>query len=155
MDISSLEKSELTKLFNDQLYELLEQLQVIVDNLTVNNQIDKKSKSNLDFYKNLVQKCMQIGGMGISNTTNEIVIESFGAYILSDANMVNKIMESDINFFLKFNYSNESTDGSIKDLINIIKNIFPCLTKDNIDIIFEYMQILTKLTVSYASKKYN
>ena len=146
MNFDTLNLNELKDIFNENLNELLEQLQHIVDNLSKTNLISKRSKANLEFYKNLINKGQQIN--------KEIVIESFGSYILQEPSIINHIVNKNDDYFLNFNYTSSSNDTNIQELIMILKDTWKHLGPDKTDIIFEYFQILCQVTVSYAKKKY-
>lgn len=146
MDFSTYGEKELVTVFNDSLIDLLEQLEIIIVSLCEQNIVDKRSKANLEFYKNLINKAVSL--------SNEVVIEGFGSYILKTPGFVEKIVKRDDNFFLNYNFDGDTQDKNLRELVMIIKNIIGYLNKDNKDIIFEYMNILCQVTVTYAGKKY-
>lgn len=146
MDFNAFDEKELIGVFNDNLVDLLDQLETIVVSLTDQGYIDKRSKANLDFYKNLIDKAL---GFSI-----EIVIESFGSYILKDPNFVSKIMERDETFFINYSFTQDVSDRNLEELVNIIKGILGYLNDDNKGVIFDYLGILCQATVTYAHKKY-
>lgn len=146
MDFSSLASNELLPVFNDQLKEFLEQLQIISNDLTEKQLLTKRSKANIEFYKNMVEK-----GLAINQ---EIVIETFGSFILTEQDFINHIINKDDAFFMNHDYSGTTDDTNIQELIMIVKDVWQYISNENKDIIFEYLQILCQLTVAYANKKY-
>ncbi len=146
MNFETLQLNELQDIFNDHLNELLDQLQNIVNNLNQHNLISRRSKANLEFYKNLIMKGQLLN--------KEIVIESFGSYILQEPETINHIVNKNDEYFLNFNYNSEVNDTNIQELILILKDTWKHLGKENTDIVFEYFQILCQVTVAYAKKKY-
>jgi hypothetical protein len=146
MDLSEYDTKGLAEVFNHSLIDLLEQLEVIVSSLSSQNVIDKRSKANLEFYKNLIDKTL-----GFSD---EVVIEGFGSYILKTSNFVEKIVERDDHFFLAYNFEDDTTDKNLRELVIIIKNVIGFLNEENKSIIFDYLNILCQTTVLYAGKKY-
>lgn len=137
---------ELLTIFNDQLSDLLEQLSVIINALMVNGAIDRRSKANLEFYRNLVTQAL-----GFSK---EVVIEGFGAYILKDPDFIDKIVAKDESYFTTYDFMAGENDKNLTELVMIIKDVIHYLEQDNKDIIFDYLNILCEVTVAYASKKY-
>jgi hypothetical protein len=146
MNLDKCSEGEIASIFNNNLVDLLEQLEVIVNSLAQQGAIDKRSKANLEFYKNLINKAICLG--------QEIVIEGFGTYILKTPNFVDKIMERDENFFMEYNFEDDTTDKNLRELVLIIKNVIGYLNDDNKGIIFDYLGIMCETTVTYASKKY-
>lgn len=146
MDFSAYGTKELVTVFNDSLIDLLEQLEIIIVSLSEQNIVDKRSKANLEFYKNLINKAV--------NLSDEVVIEGFGSYILKTPGFVEKIVERDDNFFLQYNFNDDTQDKNLRELVMIIKNIIGYLNEDNKGIIFDYLNILCQVTVVYAGKKY-
>lgn len=143
----NLNLNEISTIFNEQINEFLDQIQIIIDPLVEKNILDKRSKANVDFYKNLIQKCLSLN--------KEIVIESFGAFILRENIIVSKIIEKDVDYFVNLDCSAICDDKNIIELINIIKNIIQFLSDDNKSICFEYLNNLCQITLSYVKKKYN
>lgn len=115
MEFSEFSEIELAGIFNDNLVDLLDQLNAIVISLTEQNIIDKRSKANLDFYKNLINRAM-----GLSK---EIVIEGFGSYILKEPGFMEKILERDETYFISYNFTENETDKNLEELVNIIKSV--------------------------------
>lgn len=146
MDFSTYDEGELVTVFNDSLIDLLDQLEVIINALSNQNIVDKRSKANLEFYKNLINKAMKL--------SNEMVIEGFGSYILKTPGFVEKIVEKDDSFFLQYNFNDDTQDKNLRELVLIIKNIIGYMNDDNKGVIFDYMNILCQATVTYAGKKY-
>jgi hypothetical protein len=145
-EFSGLEQSELLQVFNDQLNDLLNQLNVIINALMSNGVIDRRSKSNLEFYRNLVAQALSF--------SKEVVIESFGAYILKSPDFIDKIIAKDESYFENYDFMDGETDKNLSELVKIIKDVMRFLEQDNKDIIFEYLKILCDVTVVFASKKY-
>lgn len=146
MDFSTYGAQELVTVFNDSLIDLLEQLEIIIVSLSEQNIVDKRSKANLEFYKNLINKAVSL--------SDEVVIEGFGSYILKTPGFVEKIVERDDDFFLQYNFNDDTQDKNLRELVMIIKNIIGYLNADNKGIIFDYLNILCQATVVYAGKKY-
>lgn len=145
-EFSAMQPSELLEVFNDQLKDLLEQLNVIINALTANGVIDRRSKSNLEFYRNLVSQALSF--------SKEVVIESFGAYILKTPDFIDKIIAKDESYFAEYDFMDGETDKNLSELVKIIKDVIHFLEQDNKDIIFEYLRILSEVTVAFAAKKY-
>jgi maltodextrin utilization protein YvdJ len=147
MDFNALPIPDLISVFNDQITEFLSQLQVIIDDLTERDLMSRRSKANLEFYKNMVEKAISVN--------QEILIETFGSYILTEPDLVNRVVERDEQFFINYDYSGTTDDANIQELIMIVKDVSQHIGDDNKDTVFEYLQILCQLTVAYAQKKYN
>lgn len=145
-DFTQLQVPELLNVFNDQLKDFMEQLDGIVIALTNANVVNKRSKSNLDFYRNLLNKTMSL--------SSELAIEGFGSFILKDNEFVDKIVAKDEDYFVSYNFSGETDDNNLIELIGIVKDIIRYLNAENKEVIFDYLNILCQLTVAYAQKKY-
>jgi hypothetical protein len=71
-------------------------------------------------------------------------------------------MSNDINFILNYNFENDESINkykekyknnlNIEDLIKIIKNTIQYFSDENTKLIFEYLQILSQMTIIYMSK---
>lgn len=147
MELELLNLGELSQLFNDQLSDFLDQLQIIVDDLTEKSKINRSAKANIDFYKNLVQKCMALN--------KDLVVESYGCFIINENQMIDRIVNKDEDYFMTLNVGVLTNDSNIKELIEIIKSVIIYISESNKDIIFEYMHILCQVALAYAAKKYN
>lgn len=146
MDFTALPTGEIIHVFNDQLTEFLDQLQIIINDLTSKNLISRQSKANLEFYKNMVHK-----GLGINQ---ELVIETFGSYMLSKPELITSIINRDQGYLRNFNYCDKNENANVQELIMIIKDVTMYVDSENIDTIFEYLHILCQLAITYANKKY-
>jgi aryl-phospho-beta-D-glucosidase BglC (GH1 family) len=71
-------------------------------------------------------------------------------------------MSNDINFVLNYNFENDESINkykekyknnlNIEDLIKIIKQTIQYFSDENKTLIFEYLQILSQITIVYMSK---
>lgn len=153
-EIKKCNKSEIIEIFNDQLIQLINQLEIIVIECYNNKIINNIIKDDIIFYKNLANTTLYL--------TYNYIIESFGRYIVRNSDIVPAIMSNDINFILNYNFENDESINkykekyknnlNIEDLIKIIKNTIQYFSDENTKLIFEYLQILSQTTIIYMSK---
>ena len=153
-EIKKCNKSEIIEMFNDQLLQFINQLELIVIECYNNNIINNIIKDDIIFYKNLANTTLYL--------THSYIIESFGRYIVKNSDMVSAIMSKDLNFILNYNFENDESINkykekyknnlNIEDLIKIIKNTIQYFSDENKNLIFEYLQIFSQITIIYMSK---
>jgi hypothetical protein len=153
-EIKKCNKSEIIEIFNDQLIQFINQLEIIVIECYNNNIINCIIKDDIIFYKNLANTTLYL--------THSYIIESFGRYIVRNSDIVPAIMSNDINFVLNYNFENDESihkykekyknNLNIEDLIKIIKQTIQYFSDENKNLIFEYLQILSQITIIYMSK---
>ena len=132
--------------FNENIDQLLSELSEIGKQLFKDKLITQQPIDHLIYYKNLCKT---------SRTLNkEITIQSLSAYILKNEEFVIKINNKDKDFFNNYDFSSKTNNDNWLKLITCIKEVFNILNKDNQDIIFEYLQLLCKISLEYIKLKY-
>jgi len=153
-EIKKCNKSEIIEIFNDQVIQFINQLEIFVIECYNNNIINSIIKEDIIFYKNLANTTLYL--------TYSYPIESFGRYIVRHSDIVPAIMSSDINFILNYNFESDvsinkykekyKNNLDIEDLIKIVKNTIQYFSNENKCLIIEYLQILSQITIIYMSK---
>jgi hypothetical protein len=153
-EIKKCNKAEIIEIFNDQVIQFINQLEIIVMECYNNKIINSVIKDDINFYKNLANTTLYL--------TYSYMIESFGRYIVRHSDIVPAIMSNDINFILNYDFENDTSihkykekyknNLNIEDLIKIIKNTIQYFSDENKSLIFEYLQILSQITIIYMSK---
>jgi hypothetical protein len=153
-EIKKLNKCEIIQIFNDQVLQFINELEIIVNDFYKNNIIDNVIRDDIIFYKNLANTSLQFA--------HGYIIESFGKYIVRNPDVVPAIMSKDLNFILNYKFENDSSINKyketyknnleIQDLIGIIKQSIVHFNDENKCIMFEYFQIFSQLTIIYMSK---
>lgn len=153
-DIKKLNKCEIVEIFNDQILQFINELEIIVNEFYKNNIIDNTIREDIIFYKNIANTSIQFA--------QSYVIESFGKYIIRNPDVSPAIMSKDLNFILNYKFEDDSSINKykktyknnleIEDLIRIIKQTIVNFNENNKNIIFEYFQIFIQLTIIYMGK---
>lgn len=153
-DIKKLNKYEIIQIFNDQLLQFIDELNVIFNNFYNNNIINSVINDDIIFYKNIANATIKYA--------YNYSIESFGNYLIRNPDLVPAVMSKDLQFIINFNFSSDGklyaykdkykSNLEIQDLIEIIKKCIQHFSEENNNIMFEYLQILSQLTIIYMSK---
>jgi hypothetical protein len=153
-EIKKLNKCDIVQIFNDQLLQFINELDIIVNEFYRNNIIDNIIRDDIIFYKNIANTTIHF--------TQDYSIESFGKYIVRNSDIVPAIMSKDLKFIINFNFENDTSINKykdkyknnleIQDLIRIIKQSIVHFNDENKCIMFDYLQILSQLTIIYMSK---
>lgn len=153
-ELKKLNKSEIVLIFNDQVIQFINELEIIINELYQNNIINNIIREDIIFFKNIATTTLQF--------THSYIIESFGKYIVRNSDVVPAVMSKDLNFILNYKFENDPSINKykdkyknnleIQDLIGIVKQIIEHFTDENKNIMFEYFQILFQLTIIFMSK---
>jgi len=153
-EIKTLNKYEIVQIFNDQVLQFINELEIIVNEFYQKKIINNVIRDDVIFYKNIANTSIQY--------VHSYIIESFGKYIVRNSEVVPAIMAKDLNFILNYKFENDSSllkykekyknNLEIQDLIGIIKKSIEHFNDENKDIVFEYFQIFSQLTIIFMSK---